>query len=480
METLLWTGARGLLFSLILTPICRDVFRSYRVVDQPGDARKLHKQPIPRVGGLAIALSYVLAYLVSRDQAGLFSELHSLVWRLLPAAATIFVVGLVDDLVGLKPWQKLAGQTVAALMAYFAGVRILHGVGLEWGEFWAFPLTIFWLLLCSNALNLVDGMDGLAAGVGLFATLTMFVSALIEKNQTLAVATLPLAACLVGFLFYNFNPATIFLGDGGSLLIGFLLGCYGAIWSQKSATVLGMIAPVMVLAIPLLDVSLCVVRRFLRNRPIFGADRGHIHHRLLDRGLHPRQVVLWIYAGCALAAGFSLLQRVVRTPEVSILLLVVFGATIWMGVQFLNYSEFRVARKLILGGEFQEVVNARLALQVHEQAVAAAETPEECWQAVASAARALGFTLLRARWQSVVREEVFEPAEPGEEPSGHPIGRPDAGWVARVPLPDGDFLELERKARSPESSYVVAPFLEMLQRELAAKLSAATPEAGHP
>jgi UDP-GlcNAc:undecaprenyl-phosphate GlcNAc-1-phosphate transferase len=471
MDTLLWTGARGLLFSLILTPICRDIFRSYRVVDQPGGVRKLHKRPIPRVGGLAIAVSYVLAYLVSRDQAGVFTESNSLVWRLLPAAATVFLVGLVDDLVGLKPWQKLLGQSAAALLAYFAGVRIFYGVGLEWGELWAFPLTIFWLLLCTNAFNLVDGMDGLAAGVGLFATLTIFVSALIERNQPLAVATLPLAACLVGFLFYNFNPATIFLGDSGSLLIGFLLGCYGVIWSQKSATFLGMVAPMMVLAIPLLDVSLCVIRRFLRNRPIFGADRGHIHHRLLDRGLHPRQVVLWIYAGCGLAAGFSLLQRVVRAPEVSILLLLVFGAALWIGVQFLNYSEFRVARRMILGGEFQEVVNARVALQFHEQAVGAAENPEECWQAVASAARALGFSLLRARWQGVVREEVFAPAGPE--------GSPDGGWVARVPLPDGDFIELERKVPSPESSYVVAPFLEMLHRELAAKLSAATPEAGH-
>jgi UDP-GlcNAc:undecaprenyl-phosphate GlcNAc-1-phosphate transferase len=466
MDVLLWAGARGLLFSLILTPIIRDIFRSYRVVDQPGEGRKLHKLPIPRVGGLAIALSYVLAYLVSRDQAGVFAESNSLVWRLLPAAATVFLVGLVDDLIGLKPWQKLLGQSVAAVLAYVAGVRIFSGVGVEWGELWAFPLTMFWLLLCTNAFNLVDGMDGLAAGVGLFATLTIFVSALIERNQPLAMATLPLAACLVGFLFYNFNPATIFLGDGGSLLVGFLLGCYGVIWSQKSATFLGMVAPMMVLAIPLLDVSLCVMRRFLRNRPIFGADRGHIHHRLLDRGLHPRQAVLWIYAGCGLAAGFSLLQRVVRTPELSILLLLVFGAALWIGVQFLNYSEFRLARRLILGGELQEVLNARLALQAHEQAVAAAQTPEDCWRAVGAAARALGFVSLRARWQGVLREEVFEGADG------------DLRWTARVPLPGGDFVELERKTPAPESGAVVAPFLEMLQTGLATKLVGAPAEAG--
>ncbi len=459
METLLWTGARGLLFSLILTPICRDIFRSYRVVDQPGEARKLHKLPIPRVGGLAIAVSYVLAYLVSRHQAGIFAEYNSLVWRLLPAAVTVFAVGLVDDLYGLKPWQKLIGQSVGAVLAYFAGVKILHGVGYTWNEIWAFPLTVFWLLLCTNAFNLVDGMDGLAAGVGLFATLTIFASALLEKNQQLAMATLPLAMCLLGFLCFNFNPATIFLGDGGSLLIGFLLGCYGAIWSQKSATFVGMIAPMMVLAIPLLDVSLCVLRRFLRNRPIFGADRGHIHHRLLDRGLHPRQVVLLIYAGCGLAAGFSMLQRVVRAPELSILLLILFGVALWIGIQYLNYAEFNLARRLILGGELQEVLNARLALQNYERAVAAAPTPEEALRAIADAGRALGFSSLRVAWLGTSREEVFV-----DVPS-------DERWTAVVPLPGGGSVELTRKIPSPVSASVVSAFVEMLHTVMAAKIN---------
>jgi UDP-GlcNAc:undecaprenyl-phosphate GlcNAc-1-phosphate transferase len=460
METLLWTGARGLLFSLILTPICRDIFRSYRVVDEPGEARKLHKTPVPRVGGLAIALSYVLAYLVSRDQAGIFAESNSLVWRLLPAAITVFAVGLVDDLIGLKPWQKLLGQSVAAVMAYFAGVRILWGVGFDWGNVWAFPLTIFWLLLCTNAFNLVDGMDGLATGVGLFATLTIFVSALFENNQQLAMATLPLAMCLLGFLFFNYNPATIFLGDSGSLLLGFLLGCYGVIWGQKSATFLGMIAPMMVLAIPLLDVSLCVVRRFLRHRPIFGADRGHIHHRLLDRGLAPRQAVLLIYAGCGLTAGFSLLQRVVHSPGLSVLLLVLFAVALWIGIQFLNYTEFGLARRLILGGELQEVLNARMALQGYERAVAAAATPEDCMRVIVDAGRALGFSSLRVSLMGLAGEEVFADAPAAER------------WTATVPLPGSGFLELTRKIPSPASAAVVAAFVEMLHTVLTAKMAA--------
>ena len=170
-----------------------------------------------------------------------------------------------------------------------------HGTDNWW---WTLPLTLLWLVACMNAFNLIDGVDGLASGLGLFATVTTFVAALLQKNVPLALATIPLAGALLGFLRYNFNPASIFLGDSGSLLIGFLLGCFGVIWSQKSATFLGMTAPLMTLAIPLLDVCLSVVRRYMRHEPLFKADRGHIHHRLLDRGFTPRRVA-WSSTGYA-------------------------------------------------------------------------------------------------------------------------------------------------------------------------------------
>ncbi len=168
-------------------------------------------------------------------------------------------------------------------------------VGVHTHAWWSIPATILWLLACTNAFNLVDGMDGLAAGVGLFSTLTIFVAALLQQNMALAMATVALAGCLLGFLRYNFNPATTFLGDSGSLLIGFVLVCYGIIWVQKSSTFLGMTAPIMALSLPLFDVTLAIARRFLRTQSIFSADRGHIHHRLLDRGISPRKAVLLLY-----------------------------------------------------------------------------------------------------------------------------------------------------------------------------------------
>src|SRR5229473_2047143 len=198
---------------------------------------------------------------------------------------------------GLTPWQKLAGQLLGSSIACWAGVRMLAIAGYPLPGWLDIPLTVMWLLACTNAFNLIDGIDGLASGVGLFATVTMlFAALLLQNNIALALATAPLAGALLAFLRYNFNPASIFLGDSGSLTIGFLLGSFGVVWSQKSATILGMTAPMMALGIPILDASLSIVRRFLRHQPIFTGDRDHIHHRLLKRGFAPRRVVLTLYA----------------------------------------------------------------------------------------------------------------------------------------------------------------------------------------
>src|SRR5207248_2457378 len=166
----------------------------------------------------------------------------------------------------------------AACLAYWAGVHVLGVGGFSTHGWWSLPLTIMWLVGCSNAFNLIDGMDGLATGVGLFASFTMLAAALVQNNAPLALASAPLVGALLAFLRYNFNPASIFLGDSGSLTIGFVLGCFGAIWSQKSATLLGMTAPVMALSVPLLDTGIAVVRRFIRRQPIFSPDRNHVHH----------------------------------------------------------------------------------------------------------------------------------------------------------------------------------------------------------
>lgn len=455
MHSLLWLGFRAFLISLVLTPICRDVFRSYGVVDRPDASRKVHRYPIPRVGGLAIAVSYLVAYLLVRPEEGSpMAQQLTLVWKLLPGAALAFAVGLLDDLFNFRAWWKLLGQLGAAGLAYWSGVRILSIAGASTDAWWNLPLTLLWLLVCMNAFNLVDGLDGLAAGVGLFATLTVFTAALMVHNMVLAVATFPLAGALLGFLCYNFNPATIFLGDSGSLLIGFLLGCYAVIWGNKSATLLGMTAPLMALSIPLLDVALAVVRRFLRRQPIFEADRGHIHHRLLDRGLTPRKVVLVLYGLCGLAAAFSLLQGVVHSFAGALILL--FGVFVLLGIQYLGYAEFDLAGKLLFSGEFQRTVGAQLDLRKFRAALAVAATPAACWEVIREACVKFGFQQARL----CLGGETFE----------YTAAEPEApGWTVRVPLSGGDYAVLSRPFASAVLPMVVAPFVDLLRQTLVQK-----------
>jgi UDP-GlcNAc:undecaprenyl-phosphate/decaprenyl-phosphate GlcNAc-1-phosphate transferase len=463
VHSLLWLGFRAFIISLVLTPIFRDVFRSYGVVDQPDAARKVHRYPIPRVGGLAIAISYLVAYVLVRPEGGSpLAQQLSLVWRLLPGAALAFAVGLLDDLFNLRAWIKLAGQIAAAGLACVGGVRVLSIGGTPTNAWWSIPLTILWLLACMNAFNLVDGLDGLAAGVGLFATLTVFAAAMMQHNMVLAVATFPLAGALLAFLCYNFNPATIFLGDSGSLLIGFLLGCYAAIWSNKSATLLGMTAPLMALSIPLLDVALAIVRRFLRRQPIFTADRGHIHHRLLDRGFTPRRVVLMLYGLCGLAAAFSLLQLVVHSFSGALLLL--FGVFVLLGIQYLGYAEFDLAGRLLFSGEFQRSVSAQLELRKFRAALAAAGTPAGCWEVIREACGKFGFQQVRL----CLAGEIFEY-------SADDCGAP--GWTVRVPLSNGDYAVLARPFASPVLPMVVAPFVDSLRETLVEKFRDAAHEA---
>jgi UDP-GlcNAc:undecaprenyl-phosphate GlcNAc-1-phosphate transferase len=467
VHSLLWLGFRAFIISLVLTPICRDVFRSYGVVDQPDAVRKVHRYPIPRVGGLAIAISYLVAYVLVRPEEGSpLAQQLSLVWKLLPGAALAFGIGLLDDLFNLRAWIKLVGQVAAAGLACVGGVRILSIGGAPTDAWWNVPLTILWLLACMNAFNLVDGLDGLAVGVGLFATLTVFAAAMMQHNMVLAVATFPLAGALLAFLCYNFNPATIFLGDSGSLLIGFLLGCYAAIWSNKSATLLGMTAPLMALSIPLLDVALAIVRRFLRHQPIFGADRGHIHHRLLDRGFTPRRVVLVLYGLCGLAAAFSLLQGVVHS--FSLALVVLFGLFILLGVQYLGYAEFDLAGRLLFSGEFQRSVSAQLELRKFRAALGAAATAADCWEVVRETCGKFGFQQVRL----CLAGEIFEYSS---DDSAAP------GWTVRVPLANGDYVVLARPFASSVLPMVVAPFVDSLREILVEKFpEIATSEAKAP
>lgn len=452
------------LFALILTPLVRNAANRMGLVDKPDAARKFHLGSVPRVGGIGVALAYALAlgfvYVapyrnVTFDIPGSISA----ALKLAPAAIVILLIGLADDIRGLRPWQKLLGEVAAAVIAYESGfgVHVFRGQPVS---DWLSPIvTVVWLVGCSNALNLIDGIDGLAAGVGVFATLTAFVAALMHNSLELALVTAPLIGALLGFLRYNFNPASIFLGDSGSLLIGFLLGCFGAMWSQKSATVLGMTAPLIALAMPLLDTALAIGRRFLRRQPIFSADRGHIHHRLLDRGLTPRRVALLLYGACGVAAAFSLMQDVGQ-DRFGGLIIILFCVAAWVGVQHLGYAEFGIAGRLVLRGSFRGMVNAQLRLQQFERNLGTAESIDDAWKLIVAGAEEFGWSGVRLQLCGRVWDST-----PSVESAGH--------WQVRVPLPAGQYLNLSHDPAVDIHPLVLGGFPKLLEKFLLARFAPA-------
>jgi UDP-GlcNAc:undecaprenyl-phosphate GlcNAc-1-phosphate transferase len=436
---------------VVLTPLFRGLATRWGFVDKPDLVRKFHKAPIPRIGGIPIFIAYLVSYGVlflfdlqgSHTIRGHFDVVRSLC----PAAVLVFATGLWDDLIGLKPWQKLSAQFVAATIAVLSGLQINTVAWHQFPSWITIPATIIWLVGCTNAFNLIDGLDGLATGVGLVATTITLIAALLDHNIGMAFAMVPLVGALLGFLRFNFNPASIFMGDSGSLFIGFLLGCYSVLWSQKSATILGMTAPLITLSIPLLDTSLAILRRFLRCQPIFGADHGHIHHRLLARGFTPRRAVILIYMVCGLCGVLSLLQSFAHERFGGpILIILCVGACV--GIQRLEYAEFEAARKLIrLGAAFRSHLNAEMELRTFQQSLAAAVTADRCWELIRDTYSRFGFNEIRLK----LGGRLF-----AHTPHATSVAR---NWTVRINLSDKDYLGLSREFDT-ETPPIVACFTD--------------------
>jgi len=461
MFILVIMGAASFLIALVITPICAQLFSSFGIVDRPDHERKLHTRPVARVGGIPLAIAYLapfgLLFLFPGQKESQMLVQLAAKWELAIAAAIVFATGLCDDIWSLKPWQKLSGQTAAALLVCWSGVRIIGYDGHLFGTVLSIAVTVVWLVGCSNAFNLIDGLDGLACGVGILATITVLLSGILNHDLGLVFLTVPLAASLAGFLRYNFAPATIFLGDAGSLLVGFLLGYYAVIWSHKSATLLGLMAPVTALAFPLLDTALAIVRRFLRGRPIFSGDRAHIHHRLLDRGLTPRRAILYLYGFCSLAAVLSLIQSM-HVRFAAFILLIACGG-IWIGIQYLGYVEFGAIARLLAHGTFRKVLHSDIQLDEFRRALGNAATPDACWQTVRGYYTSFGFTGVRLR---MAGQTYFETL-PSEDPAD--------SWSILVPLDGLDYAEFSRGREVEEQLIAMSSFADTVGAALKSKLA---------
>jgi UDP-GlcNAc:undecaprenyl-phosphate GlcNAc-1-phosphate transferase len=319
----------------------------------------MHSSPLPRLGGVAIFLSFCICMALATFWESRHPQMHSAqflrtMMRILIPAGLVFLLGVYDDLRGVGPYFKFTVQGIAATMLYAGGLRIINipvvfgDRVLPWYVGWAF--TVIWVLAITNAFNLIDGLDGLAAGSALFSTMVVFVVALLNGPTLVEVMTITLAGAILGFLRFNFNPATIFLGDSGSLFIGFLLSALALFGAQKAPTIVAIAIPIVSFGLPILETVLSVLRRLISGRPVFTADREHIHHKLLQHGLTHRQVVILLYG---VSAIFAMLSLFLLWPTGSSLglVLAVLGIGIWIGVQHLGYLEFgeiaRVAQRTL-------------------------------------------------------------------------------------------------------------------------------------
>jgi len=393
----IYVGA--LLLALIATPIVVRIAHSGRILDRPG-TRKVHSVAIPRIGGIAVFVAMLavvlLLQLFDTPVARAFAADRARVIALLVTSGFVFLIGLVDDLVGMGARTKLFAQATAAAIACALGIRIdfltISGwTTIQFGWF-AWPLTIFWIVGITNAVNLIDGLDGLAAGISLIACGVILVFAVHSNNVMMSALMTVLLGSLSGFLFFNFNPAKIFLGDCGSMFLGYFLAVSSVMCTMKSSALVGLALPAVALGLPIFDTLFSILRRGLERRPVFAPDRKHIHHRLIDMGLNQKYAVIIMYGITIIAAGIGMLMILVQGIGSILLILagalvpvlLVFRAVGAMRIReaFLTFQRNRVSAREAKGEKrgFEEM---RLRLQE-------AETFEQWWRVLRRAAREMG------------------------------------------------------------------------------------------
>jgi UDP-GlcNAc:undecaprenyl-phosphate/decaprenyl-phosphate GlcNAc-1-phosphate transferase len=369
------------LLSLLSTRLVRDVAHSCGWLEVPCLERHVHTVPVPRIGGVAIFTSFVATIAVTLSIQKWFGSPFSMppksIIALLGPALIIFFLGLYDDLRGVGPYWKFLVQAGAATLLFVGGYGIdrlgLVASGQTIPAFVGIPLTILWVLLITNAFNLIDGLDGLAAGSAFFTTVVVFILSLLTPNSVIGWLAIALAGAILGFLRFNFNPASIFLGDSGSLFLGFMLSEMALVGSQKAPIMVAVAIPIVALGLPILDVFLAIARRFLGGKPLFKGDGDHIHHKLLKRGLSQREAVLILYAVTSCFGFASLVLFHQRSTTALVFALI--GLAVLVGVQQLRYREFDEVLSLM-----QRATHRRRLVANHVAVRHATESLKSCDQ----------------------------------------------------------------------------------------------------
>ncbi|GAA0728223.1 MraY family glycosyltransferase [Clostridium malenominatum] len=328
MKNLFTVAIFSTILSFLFTPLVKKLAYKLNVIDIPKDKRRIHKKPTPLLGGLAIYMSFIISVLLkvgplTRAQKGIII-----------GATIILIGGFLDDKYEIKPLVKLLFQLSSAGILIVYGVKIslitnpFPGVA-QWLDlgYLSIPLTILWVVGVTNSINLIDGLDGLAAGVALISCFTLFIITLFTIKTRFEAAYLTIALCgaILGFLPYNFNPASIFMGDTGAQLLGFLLASISIEGAIKSAAAFAISVPILALGLPIYDTLFAMIRRKINGKPIMEADKGHLHHRLLDMGLTQRQAVIIMYLISAILGSFAILAMQVSSQSSYFLLAIVMS-----------------------------------------------------------------------------------------------------------------------------------------------------------
>lgn len=331
--------------SLAATPFVINLAHKIGAIDVPDDKRRVHHKPIPRLGGLAIFYGFLISLLF-------FAKIDQQLRGILIGALIIVGVGILDDVKQLSALTKLAAQIVAAVVVVINDVRIeaisvpmfISESGILQLGIFSIPITIAWVIIVTNAVNLIDGLDGLAVGISSIASFSLFFIAILAGEQNVAIIAAALSGGCLGFLPYNFNPAKIFMGDTGSQFLGYMLSVICIQGLFKGYVVISFIIPFLILGLPLFDTIFAILRRAVNHKPIMGADRGHLHHRLLDSGFTQKQTVAILYV-IASVLGISAVLVLEQGAYIASMLLLL-AVSVSFGLYKLLRKRFNLKRKL--------------------------------------------------------------------------------------------------------------------------------------
>lgn len=476
MRTFLVTFLLAFGVSAALTPLLRMLASRLGGVDRAFSSRKVHTQPIPRLGGIAMVLGFFVPlvglFFWQNDVTSLFFAHPERVLGLFAGGAAIALLGLYDDVRGADARVKFTVQTLVAVGMYLLGYSITlvvnpFGDPIHLGML-SGPLTVLWIVGIVNAMNLIDGLDGLAAGVAAIVVALTFAVALSRVDVLMCLFMAALFGAALGFLLYNWNPASIFMGDTGSMFLGFVLGVTTVATNQKSSTAVALLVPVVALGLPITDTLLAMLRRALAGRPLFAADREHIHHRLLDLGLTHRQTVLLLYAVCVMLAVVAFGLTYANSRGVAFML-VVLGGLVFAGLRRLGYLQMSAdAFQSSLAARER---NGRLRALLREIGAALDRAPhfDGVWQALRPVPEALGADTLTL--DVSVPPRLNESRELRATPLtiGGPFERDPL--VVRLPIEVGTragtaFLEVVWRGRGSRIDRDHEIFLERLIRRL--------------